>query len=386
MPPTDTSATPTNTGDDKNDQAFLTLLSAQRQLLNRMNMEKMMQQERKLQQQQQHHFEMFQRQQQQQQQQHQQMLHQQQQQMPQHFSPYSSTLVPPILMTSRRYLPPPSQQQQAELAFTIASNTAPRIDSSEVVKHANDPLSLMNQSVSTARRSSLDCLHPTRRLSMGIGGGVGKDSFILEGGDMDDDDSDDWTNLKRTASKSDDSPDSANSDTSKAKRRRSSLGLLSALMEEDVVKAGPGSRRLSLASNLSKSMLDFSMRGGEPPDNMSFTMDDSYLAFMGQGPQPLLPQQSNTSDAKARQNAATPSLQLDPTIDLPTLKGMVERFAMAMDSTSKSQQDIHDWDRKMGLKRSHSKTMRLSMRSRKKLRAIMKKELTVLKSAEAKFK
>jgi hypothetical protein len=72
-------------------------------------------------------------------------------------------------------------------------------------------------------------------------------------------------------------------------------------------------------------------------------------------------------------------IQFDPTIDLPTLKVKIERFASAMDQSSKSQQDIHDWDRKMGLKRSHSKTMRLSMRSRKKLRAVMKKEMITIK-------
>ena len=46
-----------------------------------------------------------------------------------------------------------------------------------------------------------------------------------------------------------------------------------------------------------------------------------------------------------------------------------------MEKSQKSQQDIHDWDKKMGLKRSHSKTMRLSMRSRKKLRAMLKKKI-----------
>ena len=46
-----------------------------------------------------------------------------------------------------------------------------------------------------------------------------------------------------------------------------------------------------------------------------------------------------------------------------------------MEKSQGSQQAIHDWDRKMGLKRSHSKTMRLSSRSRKKIRNILKKEM-----------
>ena len=58
----------------------------------------------------------------------------------------------------------------------------------------------------------------------------------------------------------------------------------------------------------------------------------------------------------------------DRNVDLATLRGEFVNFVVAMEKSMKSQQDIHDWDRKMGLKRSHSKTMRLSMRSRDKLR------------------
>ena len=42
-------------------------------------------------------------------------------------------------------------------------------------------------------------------------------------------------------------------------------------------------------------------------------------------------------------------------------------LGQAMKSSEESQIRIHDWDRKMGLRRSHSKTMRNSMRSRKRL-------------------
>ena len=42
-------------------------------------------------------------------------------------------------------------------------------------------------------------------------------------------------------------------------------------------------------------------------------------------------------------------------------------FCQAMRSSEESQTRIHNWDKKMGLRRSHSKTMRNSMRSRKKL-------------------
>ncbi|KAL3935029.1 MAG: hypothetical protein SGARI_003138 [Bacillariaceae sp.] len=236
----------------------------------------------------------------------------------------------------------------------------------------------MNQSLSL-RRSSMDYLHPSsRRFSMGIG--VGKDSLILpkefggEGSGNSNDDND-WTNLKQEA-KSNVQESVASIQMKKAKRRRSSFGGLSALMAEDVKISG--SRRHSLASNLSLA------------DSMSFMMDDSYMGFERYGTMNQRPHQRRSShgmttpspSTKAeKQVQSTPTIRFDPTIDLPTLKTRVEDFASAMDSTSKSQQDIHDWDRKMGLKRSHSKTMRLSMRSRKKLRAIMKKELTTLTKA-----
>lgn len=65
------------------------------------------------------------------------------------------------------------------------------------------------------------------------------------------------------------------------------------------------------------------------------------------------------------------------------LKEMLEALTESMLSSQKSQQAIHDWDKKMGLKRSHSKTMRLTMRSRKKLKTMMKKD-TGLASISAK--
>mmetsp|Transcript_22714 Transcript_22714/g.33539 ORF Transcript_22714/g.33539 Transcript_22714/m.33539 type:complete len:252 (+) Transcript_22714:162-917(+) len=61
--------------------------------------------------------------------------------------------------------------------------------------------------------------------------------------------------------------------------------------------------------------------------------------------------------------------------NLGEVKEQMESFESAMGDSLKSQQQIHDWDRKMGLKRSHSKTMRLSMRSRKQLRTLLKKDL-----------
>jgi len=49
----------------------------------------------------------------------------------------------------------------------------------------------------------------------------------------------------------------------------------------------------------------------------------------------------------------------------------VQKLADALEKSAQSQQEIHHWDRNMGLKRSHSKTMTQSMQSRKKLRGVL---------------
>jgi len=63
---------------------------------------------------------------------------------------------------------------------------------------------------------------------------------------------------------------------------------------------------------------------------------------------------------KQLNNQATLSDNQNPSTKLISL-------CQAMKSSEESQTRIHNWDRKMGLRRSHSKTMRNSMRSRKKL-------------------
>ncbi|KAL7468251.1 hypothetical protein ACHAXS_008483 [Conticribra weissflogii] len=50
-------------------------------------------------------------------------------------------------------------------------------------------------------------------------------------------------------------------------------------------------------------------------------------------------------------------------------------FASAMETSQFSQQSIHDWDRKFGLRRAHSKTMRESARSRRKVLELLKGDL-----------
>ena len=139
------------------------------------------------------------------------------------------------------------------------------------------------------------------------------------------------------------------------KRRRSSLGLLSVLFEDsnqgDSGIQAP-SRRISLSFG--------------PPQIQSFGG-------------PLLKKQKRAPTPPPVEIEPEPAtVRLDPSVDEVKLKKTVVGFSDAMEKSQKSQQDIHDWDRKMGLKRSHSKTMRLSMRSRKKLRGLMKKNLSQL--------
>jgi hypothetical protein len=131
----------------------------------------------------------------------------------------------------------------------------------------------------------------------------------------------------------------------KMKRRRSSLLLLLGAMLFDEPQQ---SRRFSLISSLYK-----------PMDNDDDRLDQVLLSF------------ENTEPAYKKP-------KMNHSVDPNTLKSTMQGFATAMEKSTKSQQEIHDWDRKMGLKRSHSKTMRMSMRSRKKLRTLVKKEINAL--------
>jgi len=208
-------------------------------------------------------------------------------------------------------------------------------------------------------------LYAARRLSMGIG--IGNDNFMLPT------DFDEASTISVRDFKADmDQSISA----MRAKSRRSSLGLLNALMLEDPKTA----RRMSMSSTISKSLLmDYSLRSDG--DMTSLLLDDPANTFEedhGEGGEEAV-DESKPEGFEER----GPKIQLDPTLDLTTLKHKIERFASAMDNSAKSQQDIHDWDRKMGLKRSHSKTMRLSMRSRKKLRAAMKRDINALNSVSS---
>jgi hypothetical protein len=112
-----------------------------------------------------------------------------------------------------------------------------------------------------------------------------------------------------------------------------------------------------------------------PGDNGHFQMDNSnrtsndhgYVAFI------------NHTSGCQNNNRSDLSLTM---LRSPEVKCAIDSFTSSMTKSMRSQQAIHDWDRKMGLKRSHSKTMRLSMRSRKRLKIMLKKELGTVQKHE----
>ena len=64
------------------------------------------------------------------------------------------------------------------------------------------------------------------------------------------------------------------------------------------------------------------------------------------------------------------SVAFDAVPLLPPTIPLSDALGSSMKASQDAQQSIHDWDRKMGLRRSHSKTMRASSRSRKKLQEL----------------
>jgi hypothetical protein len=188
-----------------------------------------------------------------------------------------------------------------------------------------DPAFLMNQPL-IGRRASMDLVFSSSRLSLDM---IGNDNYVLPNMDADD-----TSNLKIDL----------DIEGRTMKRRRSSLGLLSSIFFDEVSKQ---SRRISLVS------LSRQVEGSDDK------FEHDVLSFEHVEPPMKL-------------------AKFKPNDDPETVKKTLEVFATAMEKSTKSQQDIHDWDKKMGLKRSHSKTMRLSMRSRKKLRGILKKEINSL--------
>jgi hypothetical protein len=149
----------------------------------------------------------------------------------------------------------------------------------------------------------------------------------------------------------------------KKRRRLSSIGFLSSTFFEDHLKASRhsivdlSSHKQSESKKVVKEVI---ADGGDDSDS-----EDEFAEEVEEeeSPSPREPTEESSQ-------TPIPTLNVDP----EKARLLMEAFGTAMEKSQKSQQDIHDWDRQMGLKRSHSKTMRQTTRSRKKLRATFKKD------------
>jgi hypothetical protein len=80
-------------------------------------------------------------------------------------------------------------------------------------------------------------------------------------------------------------------------------------------------------------------------------------------------------EKKAEKESSEPQDKSSSSSSTTTATKGLAQFASAMEASQTSQQNIHDWDKKFGLRRAHSKTMRESCRSRKKVLDFLKREI-----------
>jgi hypothetical protein len=81
-----------------------------------------------------------------------------------------------------------------------------------------------------------------------------------------------------------------------------------------------------------------------------------------------------TSPSDETQDSSESNQDDKPTTTAADAAGLA-KIASVMEASQTSQQNIHDWDKKFGLRRAHSKTMRESCRSRKKVLDFLKGEI-----------
>jgi hypothetical protein len=150
----------------------------------------------------------------------------------------------------------------------------------------------------------------------------------------------------------------------KKRRRLSSIGFLSPTFFEDHLKASRHSVVDLSSHKKSESVKIFkeAIADGDDDSNSEDEFAEEVVEESGS--------QGDATEESSQTQTPILALHVDP----EKAKDLMEAFSIAMEKSQKSQQDIHDWDRQMGLKRSHSKTMRQTTRSRKKLRATFKKD------------
>ena len=242
-----------------------------------------------------------------------------------------------LLASQRQLLNQMNMEKSGRRRMDQRQNAFPEAPQNKSISFMGDlnPTSLINKPI-IERRGSIDFLLSSRRLSMGMGSGdiCGRLTPNLFSEYDDPTLKANWGMGSMVAPKT--------MKGSGSKGNGSGLDLLSPMIMDDQQQV---SRRLSLLSA-------FSMTNGF--DEERIVGDDVF--------------------------GEETSFHVDSSHHKSTeLKNKMEAFAAAMERSSKSQLDIHNWDKKMGLKRSHSKTMRMSMRSRKKLRNLIKKEINAMR-------
>lgn len=113
----------------------------------------------------------------------------------------------------------------------------------------------------------------------------------------------------------------------------------------------------------------FEMSNSNLPDSLEDifkSRDQTTQKDDDQKPAAAQRRRKSTTEANDKESSTESS---EPFIDVKELR----KFADVLEKSVRSQQEIQKWDRKMGLKRSHSKTMTMSMQSRKKLKNLITK-------------
>lgn len=156
---------------------------------------------------------------------------------------------------------------------------------------------------------------------------------------------------------------------SKYQSRRSSIASISSFADDDI---SPMKSLRSSIMDVSRlvAAFDASLMNNEDDDDDEEDEDIVVVEpTVKDAPQP------SQDIVESADCDATAYLQV-PALGQSEMKEIMETFTSAMAKSTMTQQAIHDWDKKMGLKRSHSKTMRQSMRSRKKLKTMIKKDIS----------
>ena len=131
--------------------------------------------------------------------------------------------------------------------------------------------------------------------------------------------------------------------------------------------------------------------GKEPPinplDAEDFSLyqqrqEEKYMNMMGQmnNPEPNVEVEDKKLNSKRKRKEPEPDPEVLDMNDPPpfTLK-RIDNFEDLLNKSIQTQKDIQAWDKKMGLKRSHSATMTKSTRTRKNLKKLMEKHREIIR-------